>query len=321
MKARASGVIVYQAVSGAIALKGDGGDMESIWATQAQIAEIFTVSQSVTSRHIANILRSGEINQESNMQKMHITGNFKPTALYSLDVILAVGYRTNSSRAIACRKWATKTLRQHITKGYTINHKRIGRNYAAFMSAMESVRALTPSVAAFGTDHVLTLIRAFAQTWFSLDAYDRGDFAAERLTKRSLVFAADELLSGVAELKAALTAKGEAAELFAQERSAGSVAGIVGSVFQTFGGKPLYPGTERQAANLLYFMVKDHPFVDGNKRSGAFAFAWFLQKAGVLDTARLTPEALTALTVLVAESHPKEKERMIGLIALLLAKV
>ncbi|MBU4142394.1 Fic family protein, partial [Patescibacteria group bacterium] len=131
---------------------------------------------------------------------------------------------------------------------------------------------------------------------------------------------ADDLTGVLLELKQALVAKNEAADLFGVERQKESVAGIVGNVFQSFGNKDLYQSVEEKAAHLLYFMVKNHPFVDGNKRSGAFAFVWFLKKARRLNIARLTPEALTALTLLVAESDPKDKERMIGLILLLLKK-
>lgn len=312
-----SSLVVYQAANGAIELRGDLSK-ETLWASQDQIVRIFGVNQSVVSRHIKNIADSGEISLKSNMQKMHITGTFKPTALYSLDVVLAVGYRVNSGRASEFRKWATKTLREHITQGYTINRKRVGKNYEAFMKAVENVRALAPAGSNVDTKSVLDLVTAFADTWFSLEAYDRGAFDAAKATKKSVALAGDELRAGIDELKSALRGKREASELFASEREHGAVAGIVGNVMQSFGGKELYPGVEDKAAHLLYFMVKNHPFADGNKRSGAFAFVWFLRKAGTLDMKSLTPEALTALTLLVAESDPQDKDRVTGLIKLLL---
>ena len=122
------------------------------------------------------------------------------------------------------------------------------------------------------------------------------------------------------DFKAALVKKGEATELFGNERSVGVLQGIVGNVLQSFGGTELYPSIQEKAAHLLYFMVKNHPYVDGNKRSGAFAFVWFLRRAGALDTSRLTPEALTALTLLIAESNPKYKVKMTSLVAMLLGK-
>ncbi len=137
-------IVIYQAKNGAIELRGDFGK-ETIWATQKQIVDLFGIDQSVVSRHVRNIFKDGEIEQKSNMQKMHIANSDKPVVFYSLDVILSVGYRTNSKVAIEFRKWATKTLKQHLLQGYTINKKRIGENYQKFMRAMTDVRALLPA--------------------------------------------------------------------------------------------------------------------------------------------------------------------------------
>lgn len=136
-------VIIYQAKSGAIELRGDFSE-ETLWATQAQVAQVFGIERSVVTKHIGNILKSREISEKSNVQKMHITGSDKPVAFYSLDIILAVGYCANSARAIEFRQWATKTLRTHIVDGYTINRTRIGKNYDAFMQAVADVRTLLP---------------------------------------------------------------------------------------------------------------------------------------------------------------------------------
>ncbi len=136
-------IVIYRAKNGAIELRGDISH-ETIWATQAQIVELFEVDQSVVSRHIRNIFKDGEIKQKSNMQKMHIANSDKPVTYYSLDMILGVGYRTNSKIAIEFRKWATKTLREHITKGYTINRKQIAKNYDVFMKSVTDIQALLP---------------------------------------------------------------------------------------------------------------------------------------------------------------------------------
>ncbi|MCX5751118.1 MAG: virulence protein RhuM/Fic/DOC family protein [Candidatus Saganbacteria bacterium] len=313
-------VVVYQGPSGALELKADN-EHATIWATQAQLVKLYNVDQSVVSRHIYNIFKDGEVNKKSNMQKMHIANSDKPVFSYSLDIILAVGYRTNSARAIAFRQWATRVLRDHILNGYTINRKRIARNYNSFMNAVESVRALLPPASQVDTSSILDLISVFADTWVSLGAYDRGSFSRGKITKKKVVLAASELVSGIAELKAALQKNGEASDLFALERKGGSLEGIVGSVMQTFDGKDLYPSIEEKAAHLLYFVVKNHPFADGNKRSGAFAFVWFLRRTGLLDIEKMTPSALTALTLLIAESNPKDKEKMTGLIKMLLSSV
>jgi prophage maintenance system killer protein len=182
------------------------------------------------------------------------------------------------------------------------------------------VKSLLPDGGMVNAENAIELVRMFAVTWLSLDAYDRSDLPISGATRKQISFTAHELVEALGDLKGELAAKKEASELFGIERSLGSVSGIVGNVFQSFGGKDLYPTVEEKAAHLLYFMVKNHPFTDGNKRSGAFAFVWFLRSAKLLDPARLTPEALTALTLLVAESEPKEKERIVGLVLLLLRK-
>jgi hypothetical protein len=187
------------------------------------------------------------------------------------------------------------------------------------MKAVETVRALAPAHGPVDTESVLELVRLFADTWFSLDAYDKETLAPKKVTKRSVKLSAAEFMDSVAVLKTELMRKGEASEHFAAERKAESVEGIIGNVMQSFGGKAVYPSIEEKAAHLLYFIIKNHPFVDGNKRTGAYAFVWYLQKARLLDTGRLSPAALTALTLLIAESDPADKEKMIDLVIMLLA--
>src|SRR6185437_810784 len=132
-------LVVYQAKSGAIELRADVAH-ETVWATQAQITKLFGVDRTVITRHIRNVIRDGEIDEKSNVQKMHIATSDRPVSLYSLDVVLSVGYRTNSKAAVAFRRWATKTLREHITKGYTINRRQIAKNYDAFMKAVADIQ-------------------------------------------------------------------------------------------------------------------------------------------------------------------------------------
>lgn len=251
---------------------------------------------------------------------MHIANSDKLVILYSLDVILAVGYRANSAKAIKFRQWATSTLRKHLVEGYTINKSRIAKNYDAFLQAVADVKALLPAGTAVDTESILELISLFADTWLSLDAYDKDTLVTKGATKKSVKLTVETFAGALVSLKETLIAKGEATELFATERERGSVAGIVGNVMQAFGGSDAYPTVEEKAAHLLYFIIKNHPFIDGNKRSGAYAFVWFLAKARVLDTARITPPALTAITLLVAESDPSHKDKMVGLILTMLAR-
>ena len=310
-------IAIYQTKNGAIELKTDISS-ETIWATQNQIAQLFEVDQSVVSRHIKNIFNWKEIDRKSNMQKMHIPNSDKPVTFYSLDVILAVGYRANSAKAILFRQWATKVLHSHIIEGYTINKKQLAKNYNSFLKAVEQVRTLLPSNGAIGTTDALELIKMFASTWFSLDAYDKERLPHTGMTKREFQFAAEELTNAISNLKVRLIKNNQATNLFGTERNKQGIDGILGNVFQSFNGKDLYPTIEEKSAHLLYFIVKNHPFIDGNKCSVAFAFVWFLKKAALLNPLRITPEALTALTLLVAESNPKDKNHMIGLILLIL---
>jgi len=311
-------VVIYQAKSGAIELRGDFGK-ETVWATQAQIAEVFSIDRTVVTKHIGNILKLKEVNEKSNVQKMHITNSDKLVTFYSLDIILAVGYRTNSAKAILFRRWASNILRKHLIDGYTINRSRVAKNYEEFQKVIESIKHLLPS-ANIDNTNVLELISAFADTWFSLETYDKNKLTIKGSTKKAVVLTAEHLGTILIDFKKSLIKKAEATNLFGQERIEGSVAGIVGNVMQSFGGKELYPTVEEKAAHILYFMVKNHPFVDGNKRSGAFVFVWFLRQGKILNISKLTPPALTALTIMVAESNPKYKDRIIGLILQLLKK-
>lgn len=235
-------------------------------------------------------------------------------------MILSVGYRVNSKRATHFRKWATKTLRQHIVDGYTINRSQIGNNYESFLSAVDGVKALMPTSSNIKPDDVLEMVRLFADTWLSLDAYDKGKLIITKPSKKKVALTAEELSKALGTLKEELVKKGEATSLFGAERAPGALEGIIGNVMQSFGGKDLYPSSEEKAANLLYFIVKNHPYVDGNKRSGAFTFIWFLNKLGLLNTKSLTPQALTTLTLLIAESSSQDRERIIGLILMLSKK-
>ena len=318
-------VVIYQAKSGAIQLRGDF-DKETLWASRMQMAEIFGVNPQAITKHLQHIYKEKELFPSTTSSKMELVQSeagrmVKRTIdVYNLDAVIAVGYRINSVMGTKFRVWATSTLRAHLIKGYTINRSRIAKNYDTFLRAVEQVKALLPSSGAADTDSVLELIKLFASTWFSLDAYDKSALIKSGATKKQVTLAAKDLSVALLVLKKELISKGQATELFGAEKQRDSIGGIVGNVLQSFGGTDLYPSVEEKAAHLLYFIVKNHVFADGNKRSGAFAFVWLLRKARILNTARLTPEALTALTLLVAESDPKEKDRVIWLVLTLLKK-
>jgi len=314
--------IIYQLKSGALELKTDK-EHETIWLTQDQMASLFDVQKAAISKHLKNIFDSEELYKKSAVSILETTAKDNKTYKikhFNLDAVLSVGYRINSKKATHFRQWATKTLREHIQQGYTINRHRIKSNYADFLKAVSDVKSLLPPGSIVDHDSVLELITLFADTWFSLDAYDRDTLTTQGATKKKVSLTADKLAHALAELKQNLIEKREATELFGAERTKDSVSGIVGNVMQSFGGEDVYPTIEEKAAHLLYFIIKNHPFVDGNKRSGAYAFVWFLRQAKILDVTRMTPPALTALTLLIAESSPKEKDKLIGLVCAVLKK-
>ncbi len=318
-------VVIYQAKSGAIELRGDLGK-ETIWATQAQIAKLFDVTPQNVTLHLSKIFKEKELNEEATCKEylqVQTEGKRRverKTKFYNLDAIIAVGYRINSVTGTNFRIWATKTLRSYIVDGYAINKNRIAKNYAGFLSVVEDIKKFLPAGSPTESKDVVELVSLFADTWLSLDAYDKELLPKGKLTKKKVDLTAEKISKSLAGLKKDLLKNSTATEIFGTERSAGSIAGIVGNVMQSFGGKELYPTAEEKAAHLLYFIIKNHPFIDGNKRSGAFAFVWFLEQAKILDTSKLTPSALTALTIMVAESNPEHKEKIIKLILNLISK-
>lgn len=307
--------IIYQAPNWAIELKGDF-DKETVWASQAHISILFDVDQSVVSRHLKNIFKDGEVDLQSNMQKMHIPNSDKSVTFYSLDVVLAVGYRTNSKVAIQFRKWATTILRNHLVQWYTINKHLLEKNYTLFQQALSDIQQISHNQ--LSGDDILELVRSFSYTWFSLDAFDTGKLDVEYQTQQSIHVQAQDLYQDIQTFKQELMTKGEASDLFAQEKQIGNLEWIFWNVFQTAFGEDVYPSIESKASHLLYFIIKNHPFNDGNKRTGAFAFIWLLQKCGYGFRERITPEALAAITLMIAISDNKEKQRMIDVVMLLL---
>lgn len=316
-------IVIYQAKNGAIELRGDF-ERETVWATLEQIAGVFGRDKSVISRHIKNIYKEKELEERATVAKnatVQIEGGREVKRVieyYNLDAIISVGYRVNSKTATEFRKWATKTLREHITKGYTINRKQIAKNYEAFMKSVSDIQTLLPEHVVLDPKTILELIKEFSSTWMSLDAYDTETLTIIGSTKKSIKLSGEELTGAISNLRSELIKKGEATDIFAREREPGSIAGIVGNVMQSFGGRDVYATVEEKAAHLIYFMVKNHPFTDGNKRSGAFAFVWFLRKTKLKTMRNINPSALTALTLLIAESNPNKKDQMVALVTQML---
>ena len=321
-------IVIYRGSRGNVTLRADI-NKDTIWATQADIAVLFDIDRTVVTRHINNLLKDGEIDEKSNVQKMHITNSDKPVAFYSLDMILSVGYRTNSKKAIAFRQWATETLHDYIIHGMAVNSERIKKLHEdgitdlnkkiSFIQETIRKRQLDQSE----VDSLLSVIRDYANSWTFLQKYDEGDLLLQKSkTKEKKHLEYGFVRSAIDELAKKLISKGEAGDLFGNERD-GNFKGILLGIYQSFGGKEVYESLEEKAAHLLYFIIKDHPFSDGNKRIGSFLFILFLDLNKILyrkgGERKINDNTLVAIALLIAESDPKEKETMVALITNLIA--
>lgn len=235
-------MVIYQAKSGAIEFHGDF-DSETIWGNLNQIADLFGRDKSVASRHIKNIFKSGELNKKATVAKIATVQNegqrevMRDIEYYNLDVILSVGYRVDSKQATQFRIWATKTLKQHLIDGYTIDKKRLAGNYEKFLQVLEDVRKLSAKNVQLRIDDILDLVKAFTGTWLSLESYDEQKFPQKGFTKKDLKIQSKDLYADIAVFKSELMKKGEATELFAQEKGKENMKGIIGNVLQSaFGG-------------------------------------------------------------------------------------
>ncbi len=315
-------LVIYAGSKGGVELRADA-NKETIWATQTQIAELFEIDRTVATKHINNVFRDREIDEKSNVQKMHIPNSDKPITLYSLDIILAVGYRTNSAKAVKFRQWATRTLREYLIKGIVVNTERIkklpDRILHDIIGKFEFIqRTLQNRELNKGeSDSLLAVIHDYANSWLFLKEYDEGELKLRRSKnkeKRRLDY--DFVRGMIDTMRVELISNGQASELFASERDQ-TFQGILKTIYQTFGGKELYSSLEEKAAHLLYFIIKDHPFSDGNKRVGSFLFISFLKLNGILRRPngenRINDNTLVALALLIAESNPKDKEIMVAL--------
>ncbi|MEA2091723.1 MAG: RhuM family protein [Campylobacterota bacterium] len=294
---------------------------ETIWLNQKQIVELFEKDQSVISRHINNIFKDNEVDEKSNMQKMHIANSDKPVKFYSLDIVLAVGYRTNSSKAIMFRQWATKVLKEYLINDYVINKDKLQKQklqeldqtIQLIKQGLENKNLSVTEAKGF-----VEIISSYAKSWALLQGYDEQSLEEVAQTKEEkFILGLDEAKEAIAELKKILIAKGEATELFGREK-AGEFKGNLLNIYQSFGGIDLLPSLESKAANLLYYVIKGHPFNDGNKRIGAYLFVLFLHKNGILYKKNGEPSindnTLVSVALLVAQSHPDQKEIIIKLV-------
>lgn len=324
-------LVIYTNANGTVELRADT-DKETIWATQDQIADLFGSTKQNIGLHLKNIFNTGELSRDSVVKDFFTTANDGKqynVNFYNLDAIIAVGYRVNSKNATQFRIWATTTLREYLIKGIAINQDRISNlpdkilkdldEKISFIQRTIKGRELDRSE----TDSLLSVIHDYANSWKFLKEFDEGELKLKKgkdIEKRRFDY--DFIRGSIDVLKEILIDKNEATELFGSERD-GSFQGILKTIYQTFDSKELYASLDEKAAHLLYFIIKDHPFSDGNKRIGSFIFIYFLRLNRIdLRTngeKKINDNTLVALALLIAESDPKDKELMVALTTNLLA--
>ena len=318
-----SNIVIFESGDQPVEVRLEG---ETVWLSLQQLADLFERDKSVISRHLKNIFETNELDRSATVAKnatVQIEGDrevVRHIDYYNLDAIISVGYRVSSARATQFRIWATSVLREHLVEGYTLNQKRLSERGIEFEQA---VRLLSRTLAnqQLVSDEgqaVVQVIADYARSWSLLQGYDEQSLtglSGQQSDMRALNL--DEVLMAIAQLKAELIAKGEATELFGQLRGDG-LASAIATIEQGFGDEFFYPNIASRAAHLLYFVVKNHPLADGNKRTGSFLFLWYLRLNQSL-LARpveqlINDNTLVALALLVAESEPAQKELMVKLV-------
>lgn len=319
-----SEIAIYESDSGRISVTLE---RETVWLSLQQMAELFARDKSVISRHLRNVFAEGELERQAVVAKNATTaadGKTYQVEFFNLDAVLSVGYRVNSRQGTRFRQWATQLLKDHLTRGYTLNRERFEANARELEAALELVRktARVPELDIDGGRGLVEIVSRYTQTFLWLQRYDEGLLTEPTGSPGGELPSVKDAQAALASLKTQLMARGEATELFARERGDG-LAALLGNLQQSVFGEPAYPSLESKAAHLLYFVVKNHPFADGNKRSGAYLFVDFLHRNGRLLDVQGNPlindTGLAALTLLVAESDPKQKDTLIRLIINMLA--
>ena len=280
---------------------------ESVWLNRNQIAMLFERDIKTIGRHINNALKEELAEQNSVVAKFATTASDNKKYMvehYNLDVIISVGYRVKSKRGVEFRRWANSVLKDYIIKGYAVNHNRMSQ-------LNEVIRVMKRVENSLDTRQVLTVIERYSQALELLDAYDHQNMTRPKGTREAYRLTYEECRKVIDSMKF-----GENSSLFGNEKD-DSFKGSIGAIYQSFGGEDLYPSLEEKAANLLYFITKNHSFSDGNKRIAATIFLYFLDKNGVLfqnGNKLIDDHTLVALTIMIAESNPQEKEMMISVV-------
>jgi len=307
-------ILIYELSYGQVEVRVDG---DTVWLSLNQLVDLFQRDKSVISKHISNIFNEQELSKNS------VVANFATTAAdgktyqvdhYNLDVIISVGYRVKSKRGTQFRQWATKVLRDNLVKGFSVNQSKLAER--GLTEIQQTITLLTRTlenqtlVSDLGRN-VLALIASYAKTWTLLLQYDEDNLLIPPGCQPAKgILSYTEAVSAIKSLKKELISKGEAAALFGNELDL-TLKAILGNIEQVVFDEVLYQTREERAAHLLYFIIKDHPFTDGNKRIGCFLFLLYLKQ----ENMRMPDEgSLTALALLIAESDPKQKALIIKLI-------
>jgi death-on-curing family protein len=299
---------------------------DTVWLTQMQMADLFSKSRVTITEHIRNVFKEKELKEVSVCRKFRHTGKDGKSyevQCYNLDVIISVGYRVKSKRGTQFRQWATQRLKDFLVKGFTLNEKRLQQVLQNMQQLEQAVKLIQQSgnsgqLSEVEARGLLDIITNYTHSFILLNQFDSNSLPDEKLNENiTYEIKYSEAVKAITELKKQLIKKKEASGLFGNERDHGFES-ILNSVVQTFGGQYLYKSIEEQAAHLLYFVIKNHPFTDGNKRIGAFMFVWFLEKNKhrfkKSGEVKINENALVALALLVAQSNPDDKEIMIKLI-------
>ncbi len=322
-------LVIYQPEDGSeVSVRLEGS---TLWLTQRQLSEILETSTDNIGLHLKNIYASGELVETATTEDFSVVQQegqrsvSRKTKHYNLDAIISVGYRVNSKRGTQFRQWATGILRDHLTQGWTLDRARFERNAAELEAALALVRktAQSPDLIAETGRGLVEIVSRYTQTFLLLQRYDEGLLTDPNGTTGGVMLPLDEVRQSIAGLKSDLISRGEASDLFGLERGDALVA-ILGNLDQSVFGEPAYPTIERKAAHLLYFVIKNHPLADGNKRTGAFLFVDFLNRNNALmrnGQPVINDIGLAALALLVAESAPAQKDTMIRLIENMLVGV
>ena len=299
---------------------------DTVWLTQQHMAKLFGQTKQNISLHINNCFKEKELDKKAVVKESLTTardGKAYKTQNYNLDVIISVGYRVKSKQGTQFRQWATQRLKDHLVKGYTLNEKRLQQIVQNMHQLEQAVKLIQQSgssdeLSAKETKGLLEIITNYTQSFILLNQFDSNNLPDKKLNENiTYEIEYSEAVNAITELKRQLIKKKEASALFGNERD-GAFASTLISVVQTFGGEYLYKSIEEQAAHLLYFVIKNHPFTDGNKRIGAFLFVWFLEKNKhrfkKSGEVKINDNALVALALLVAQSNPDDKEIMVKLV-------